>query len=410
MRKRLNNIFFIVGLAAVIIMLITFDVSFAELWRCVQRAGYWVVAIVGLWALLYVMNTFAWRAIIKGSGDCPISFARLYKLTVSGFALNYATPLGLMGGEAYRISELSRYIGIQRATSSVILFVMMHIFSHFWFWVTGVITYIALSCIGDVAMSVPMALVLAFVIVFCYVGIYFFVKGYRNGMVVKFIKFLSHIPGLRNWGTRFAHTHSEDLAKIDRQIAELQAQNKRTFFTSLILEYVGRLCQCFEIMFMLLLFGIDNGGGWSGMALTYLHAFLILAFTSLFANLLGFLPLQLGGREGGFAMSVTQLGMTNEIAMFVSIICRAREILWTFIGLLLIKISAEGDVKTDACDKPSGTIDHPSMHCSADINGLDYVTPAAGYGRETFLRLSPIPRVVRGNTNVYSNENYALYT
>ena len=378
MRKRLNNIFFIVGLAAVIIMLITFDVSFAELWRCVQRAGYWIVAILGLWALLYIMNTFAWRAIIKGSGDCPISFARLYKLTVSGFALNYATPFGLMGGEAYRISELSRYIGIQRATSSVILFVMMHIFSHFWFWVTGVITYIALSCIGDVAMSVPMALVLAFVIVFCYVGIYFFVKGYRNGMVVKFIKFLSHIPGLRHWGTRFADRHSEDLAKIDRQIAELQAQNKRSFLTSLILEYVGRLCQCLEIMFMLLLFGIDNGGGWSGMVLTYLHAFLILAFTSLFANILGFLPLQLGGREGGFAMSVTQLGMTNETAMFISIVCRAREILWTIIGLLLIKISADTDTTTDSCGKPRATTATPLSRPAKD-DGMERICQPATY-------------------------------
>ena len=353
MRKRLNNIFFIVGLAAVIIMLITFDVSFAELWRCVQRAGYWIVAILGLWALLYIMNTFAWRAIIKGSGDCPISFARLYKLTVSGFALNYATPLGLMGGEAYRISELSRYIGIQRATSSVILFVMMHIFSHFWFWVTGVVTYVVLASSGDVAMGVPMALVLAFISVFCYVGIYFFVKGYKNGMVVKFIKILGHMPGLRHWGTRFASMHGEDLAKIDRQIAGLQSQNKRTFLTSLFLEYIGRMCQCLEIMFMLLLFGIDNGGGWSGLLLTYLHAFLILAFTSLFANILGFLPLQLGGREGGFAMSVTQLGMTNETAMFISIICRAREILWTVIGLLLIKVSADADTTTGERHKPS---------------------------------------------------------
>ena len=32
MRKSLNNLFFIVGLAAVVIMFFTFDVSFAELW------------------------------------------------------------------------------------------------------------------------------------------------------------------------------------------------------------------------------------------------------------------------------------------------------------------------------------------------------------------------------------------
>ena len=59
---------------------------------------------------------------------------------------------------------------------------------------------------------------------------------------------------------------------------------------------------------------------------------------SLFANLLFFLPLQLGGREGGFAMSVAQMGMTADIGMFVSIICRVRELFWTAIGLLLMKV------------------------------------------------------------------------
>ena len=117
-------------------------------------------------------------------------------------------------------------------------------------------------------------------------------------MTVKLVRLLSKIPGLRGWGGRFMERHLEDLQKIDRQIAELQNQNKRSFFGSFALEYIGRFCQSFEIFFMLVLFGIDGGGGVSGYTLTFFHSFLILAFTSLFANILGFLPLQLGGREG----------------------------------------------------------------------------------------------------------------
>lgn len=341
MRKRLNNIFFTVGLVAVVLMLITFDVSFVELWGHITHAGYWLIAIFGLWAVLYVMNTVSWRVIICGSGKCGIPFSRLLQLTVSGFALNYSTPFGLMGGEAYRIMELSKYIGVQRATSSVILFVMMHIFSHFWFWVLGVITYLALAAAGDLPMNIPMAIVLAIVCLFCYGGIYLFVRGYKNGMVVRLVRWVSKVPGLRRRMAHFEESHREDLAKIDRQIAELQSQNRRSFFGSFFLELFGRLCQCLEIMFMLILFGIDGDGTVAGLAITYLHSFLILAFTSLFANILGFLPLQLGGREGGFAMSVVQMGMTDGIAMFVSIICRVREIFWTIIGLALMKFKRE---------------------------------------------------------------------
>jgi hypothetical protein len=58
-----------------------------------------------------------------------------------------------------------------------------------------------------------------------------------------------------------------------------------------------------------------------------------------------FMPLQLGGREGGFAMSIAQMGMSGQVAMSVSIICRVREVFWTALGLLLIKV---GNKKTDA--------------------------------------------------------------
>lgn len=333
MKSTTRNIFFAFGLIAVIVMLFTFKVSFAQLWADICHAGYWLFAILGLWIFLYIMNAWTWRIIIKGSGDCPVPFWKILKLTITGFALNYATPAGLMGGEPYKIMELKPYIGTQRATSSVLLFAMMHIFAHFWFWTSSIVVYVVLALFGLLPLGAGMIAVLLFMLCFCGGGIYLFIRGYKNGMVVKLIRFLSHIPGLKKWARSFAENHKEDLQKIDRQISELQSQNQRSFYASFALEYVGRALQSLEIYFMLLLFDAGTGGG-----LTFVYAFLILSFTSLFANLLFFLPLQLGGREGGFAMSVAQMGMTADIGMFISIICRVRELFWTTIGLLLMKV------------------------------------------------------------------------
>lgn len=338
MRKRINNLFFAVGITAVIVMFCTFNVSFTELCAYISQAGYWLAAILGLWLLLYVLDTWAWQIIICGSGPCTINFPHLLKLTVTGFALNYATPMGMVGGEAYRVMELSRYIDVRRATSSVVLFVMMHVFCHFWFWITSIVVYLILAVTGNLPLNMTIGLVLVFAASFCSGGIYLFVRGYKYGMVVRLMRIISKLPGLRTWGKRFSESHRDDLEKIDRQISELQGQNKRSFLGSFFLEYLGRLLQSFEIFFMLMLFGINGGGGVYGYLLTFLHSFLILAFTSLFANLLGFLPLQLGGREGGFAMSVAQMGMTSGTAMLISIICRVRELFWTSIGLLMMKI------------------------------------------------------------------------
>ena len=121
-------------------------------------------------------------------------------------------------------------------------------------------------------------------------------------------------------------------------ILSLYGQNRKAFYTSLVLEFLSRVLQSSEVMFMLLLFGIDCGGGWGGLTLTYMHSILIVSFTTLFANLIGFLPMQLGVQEGGFVLSIAALGLSAALGIFVSIICRVREIIWIIVGILLMKI------------------------------------------------------------------------
>jgi len=340
-KQALNNLFFVIGVAACIVMLLTFDVSFIELWNHVCRAGYWLIPIVGVWIVIYAINAWSWFTIIKskcGNEARGLSFWRVYCLTITGYALNYATPVGGLGGEPYRIMELSKDVSTQHATSSVILYAMMHFFAHFWFWFSSIFIYLALAAAGDLPINATIATMLAIVIVFCLVAFYIFSRGYRKGLVVKIIGWVGHIPGLRGWSRRFHERHSEALRNIDSQIASLHATDKHSFYKSLLLEYLSRIVQSSEVLFMLLLFGIDNGGGFSGISITYLHSLLIVSFTTLFANLIGFLPMQLGVQEGGFVLSIAALGLSAELGIFVSIICRVREIIWIAIGLILMRL------------------------------------------------------------------------
>ena len=99
-KQRLNNLFFLLGVAAVVVMLFTFDVSFVELWQHICHAGYWLIPIVGVWIFIYGMNALSWQSIIRSKcPDTTISFWRIYRLTITGYALNYATPVGGLGGE-----------------------------------------------------------------------------------------------------------------------------------------------------------------------------------------------------------------------------------------------------------------------------------------------------------------------
>ena len=327
MNKKFQNFFFIFGMVVLCIMV--YNLDFADAWQKIQHAGYWFFAVVILWAFLYLFNTTAWYTIIRSQTQDveerkKVSFLWLYKVTVSGFALNYATPGGLMGGEPYRIMELTPKIGAERATSSVVLYAMTHIFSHFWFWLISIFLYILTQ-----SVNLLMGIMLAVIFIFCTSAIWFFLTGYKKGLAVRMMNLVRHIPVVKRWAEPFVANHKEELDRIDTQIASLHNQNPRTFITVVLLELSCRICSALEIFFILLVLF---------PAVNYFDCILILAFTSLFANMLFFIPLQLGGREGGFLMSVKGLGLSLKAGIFVALLVRIRELIWTAIGLLLIKL------------------------------------------------------------------------
>lgn len=323
MKKKYQNGFFLFGLLILIIMVSQLD--FHEVWHRMREAGYWFLAVVALWGALYVFNTLSWFIIINNGlrKKCNVDFWWLYKITISGFALNYATPGGLMGGEPYRIMALSPKIGAEHASASVILFAMTHIFSHFWFWLLSAALFILTQ-----PVSIPMGMMLAATVAFCVTGIWFFMSGYKKGLAVRAMNLLRHLPGAKKWATSFINKHRTSLDNVDRQIAALHGQNPHSFRAAVLSELLCRIFSALEIFFILRVLM---------PSVNYLECILILAFTSLFANMLFFMPLQLGGREGGFLMSVKGLRMTTDAAILVALLVRIRELIWTAIGLLLIK-------------------------------------------------------------------------
>ena len=200
---------------------------------------------------------------------------------------------------------------------------MTHIFSHFWFWFISIFLYVATQ-----PMSVFMASFLLAAAAFCMLGLWFFIIGYRKGLANRVMNLLRHMPLVKKWAQPFVEKHREQLDTIDTQIAALHKQSPKTFVMAVVLEVACRILSALEVYFILL---VVNPG------ISYVQCILIIAFTTLFANMLFFMPLQLVGREGGFLMSATRLGATASGGILVALIVRLRELVWTGIGLLLIK-------------------------------------------------------------------------
>lgn len=317
-----RNIAFLFGISILSFMI--YKIGINEIWTHLKQTGWYFGAIIGVWGIVYLFNAISWYSIIRGD-TTRVSFLSVLKFTISGYALNYITPMGLAGGEPYRIMELRRFMSTEQATANVILYAMMHVCSHFFFWLTAAILIAWL-----VPVSLGISLVLTTIVVGCLVLIILFFRGYKKGLVVKLTSIAGKLPFIGNRIRNMKDSTRERLDLIDRQIRSLRGKRVKIFYFALGMEYVARLINCFEVL--LIVYAL-------GQQVSYIDALIIVALSSLFANLLFFSPMQLGTREGGLYLAFKTIGLIPGMSISVSLITRIRELFWIMIGLLLIKIN-----------------------------------------------------------------------
>jgi hypothetical protein len=293
----------------------------------IGKTGGWFVPIIGSWLVIYIFNALAFRQIIQEQeipqSDLP--FLTVLRLTVTGYAINYITPFVALGGEPYRIMELKKFVGIHKATSSVLLYGMMHVFSHIIFWLLSIFLIVAVIPLDNTLLAgCGIAFILGILIAS------WFLRIYKKGFTVNTFKLLQKVPFVKKRAAAFLAEKSESLHEIDDQIRILYAQRKSRFFLSLWYEIVARLFTCAEIYFTAVAIGLD-------MSIT--EALIISSASSLFANIIFFFPMQLGVREGGLALALKSVGLPAETGIFIGIIMRIREIVWIIIGFIWVRLS-----------------------------------------------------------------------
>ncbi len=326
MRPLYRNLFLLFGIAAIVVMLCTFDVDYAQLRTHLRRAGLYLPGVIGVWVIVYALNARAFQNIVNsGTHTKHLAYRHAYKLTVSGYAFSYTTPFGF-GGGPYRVMELSSYIGVPRAMSSVVLYSMIHIFSHICLWSSAVVLFaVVYSHMMTTALWVVFGILAVLVTAIAAV----FNLCYRHGVIVMLFRPLLHVPFARKYTRAFYDKHIDDMQKVDDNIAYLRSQ-PRAFYSSLFYEYAARVVNALEYYLILLSLGVS---------LTFWDAVLVLAFSSLVGNLLFFLPMQLGAREGGLSLIVKLLGLSAPgIGVLSSLYSRIRELFWIFVGVGLVKI------------------------------------------------------------------------
>lgn len=320
MNKKIRTIFFLIGLSFFVYLIYQFGLE--KILENIQRTGWWFLPVIGIWGLVYFINTIVWYFIVDARSN-ELRFGNIFQITVSGFAINYITPFVNLGGEPYRVAALKDSIGLTKSISSVFLYATLHFMSHFIFWIIAIV-----AAVFTFSFSSSVEIIL-FVLLFSLIAFTVFtLRRQKKGIAQVFFKYLSSFPGIRKLQTKMEakNTYMPD---IDKEITGFYRNRKIAFYASLGLDLLSRFVAMFEFYFILKAIGINA---------SISDAFYIAAGSSLIMNLFFFIPLTLGVREGGLFIIMQLLNFTPGVGVYVSVVNRIREFFWIFIGLILMQI------------------------------------------------------------------------
>jgi len=333
MSKKSKFILLIFGLA--IFSYLVYDFGVANIVVNIKKLRWWFAADVGVWAVVYFCNAKAWFAILRDHVD-GVSFPAVYKLTVTGFAINYITPFLNLGGEPYRVVELQKKAGTHRAVSSVILYSMVRML--FWF-LAVLMMFLFFSPTGSFAV--------ALIVVFLFVlGLFLlFLAGHKNGIFTLWFSWVDRHPFLQKLA-RPMEAKRQSLLIIDEHIRQLYNANRKTFYVAVGYELLARFISTFEFLFILVAIGFHPSYG---------EALYINAASSLIINVFFFMPFELGTREGGLFLVMQTIGYPPGIGIVIGLVNRLRELVWLFIGLTFM-------LRTGAPKEERSTLEMMEVH------------------------------------------------
>ncbi|MBR1626734.1 MAG: flippase-like domain-containing protein, partial [Bacteroidales bacterium] len=181
-KNKIGAIFFAIGV--VIIMIMLYNLGWTALVENLLKVKWWIFLIILSRLLVYPLNTMSWRTLsyLSEEEKKRLSWLRMFRLTISGYAINYITPVMALGGEPYRIVAVKQDLGTKKATSSVLNYAMMHILSHFVFWILGFFLLIFFDSYKTPHFVFISSLVFIFISL---LAIIYIIKAYKKGIIVN---------------------------------------------------------------------------------------------------------------------------------------------------------------------------------------------------------------------------------
>lgn len=308
-------VLFAIGIGALAYIIKT--ISFREIMNSFMSAkleyiiGYLVVSV-----LMMVFFAWRWQIILKSQG-LKIPFHRVFNYRIIGYGISYFTPSAKFGGEPVRAMLLSHHkVKFSKALSSVIIDKTIEMTSLGVFFIFGVFT-----ALFTLAMPMEAEVFLIVFATICLAGIIVIYERLIRGK--GFIKQLFVFFRLHKMKKLGINVRKVEV--FEERIITFFKHNKSEFLITLGISLITFFLTLMEFKFALLIMGFN---------VSFTNIFLIVTFIG--ASLLIPIPLALGSMEAGQALIMTLINLKSSTGVAVSLLTRARDIVWCIISLFML--------------------------------------------------------------------------
>jgi len=313
--RRLNLI--LLGLALIFLVWMLHEVGWQTIWQHLLQVGWWWPVLLLPYGVVTWLEAVSWDYLLLSSTPRP-SLARLFRLRLSGEALNTLTPTAGLGGEPFKASRLVA-LGLpwEEATASVVIHKGVTILSLVLYIFLGLaLVPFILPLIGSLAMFLGLG---AFLLA---TGALLFVLVQGRGPCMGGVRLLERL-GLC---PRVLKEKETELESLDAAMAYFYRQHPGRGFLSLALFFLAWLTHAVEVYVIFWLLGHPISWG---------LAVCLDALAMLFTALGFFIPASLGIQDGGNVLLALGFHLGATLGAAFSILRRLREAFWMELGLLL---------------------------------------------------------------------------
>lgn len=312
--KFFNIILLILGCALLAALILS--VGPGELWSQLSSLGWGLIPFALCEGIAEMVHTIGWRHCL--SGDLrSISWFRLYRIRMAGYAINYLTPTASIGGEVTKTTLLAAQSQVSQAASGVLIGKVCFGLAHLLFVLLGVPVVMHAVRLGP-GVWIPLLLSATLVAT----GIIIFLLLQKHGKLGAPIRWLV----ARGIGGRALGKIAANFTAVDEEL--------RAFYREHPLD------MCLAMCWHLAGYSIGIAQTWFFLHLLHLNVSLAIAaalwFIGMWFDLLTFaIPMNAGSLEGTRMLAFKLIGYGAPLGLAYGVALRLAQILWATIGLIL---------------------------------------------------------------------------